>query len=868
MFSNALGKHSSLIELVKLVRVFLKQPLNQILIGIVLIGISSGKSAAVERPSIWVKNTDRAKILDKINTQPWASSLFTELKQRVDPLASESLKARKTLVQQLPFVLSQKQISVLPRFQVKGGGTEEQWERLSKTVLDGVDCGVLYYLTQEDKYGNCAADVLHNVVFALKHMPVDITTPTNKATRNAGWLFPNNHLFETRGIGAQLPIIYDLIYPYIAAQNKVYNYTSNQLTAFDFVDAQDVFKTYLWLALNRGDKKSNWSVIESPSLLHNALALDNPQQTKQYITQYLSTDSQYQMSFNTLASHYKNAGDIWPESLNYSKRVGEVSIYILALLERYDSTLELANKYPNLLGNYKSYYNLQFPNDDYPFIGDGDRQYEINYPILEMSLSVARKNKNSLLTNDYDEYLASSVKKDLYDRGELSPRFYGGRVYTTPLQLLWNEASLTNKTSRTINSQRPRTAALDYAGMVIQRNTSFKDSTKNGLMAYVAGASYIHGHASGMDMELYGQGHVLGIDGGKGIYKTNTHENYYRLFAAHNTVISNGSSGSEKRWVNLGIKKVQQVAMEPLPNQPAVSPNHSFSISSFWDKFNLVSQAEHERTLALIKVSDTQGYYVDIFRAKARKRKFGTYGMQYHDYVYHNIGENVAVTSEAKPVSLKSNNRRYLNNDDLPWVQNKHYRHPGWHFFKDVKSTQVSSRQHEITFTASKLGDEPIYMRAISPSNIALDFTTVMAPPSVGAPLPYQDKPLPTFIARKQGDAWQNPFVFVYESTTGNAGFAVKSVERLMDKRGFNGLKIKVDTGATTLTQYVILNRKLNSSYRNDKEKIYFKGHFAVISVDDQTQKGELYMGSGYELSYGGKRLYPNRGATAGYKTF
>lgn len=814
----------------------------------------------IDRPSIWVTNSDRAKILAKIQNEPWAQSLFAELKQRVEPLASENIEQRKALVANLPLIwqgASPRKL-VLPTFKVRGGGSVEQWNSLSKTILDGIDCGVLFYLTQERKYAMCGADVLYNVVAALKHMPIDKGDPSKEFqdSNNKGWLFPTDHLFEARGIGAQLPIIYDFIYPYIASGGQAYDVTSDSVTRFDVANTQDVFETYIWLALNAGTAKANWTVFESASLVHNTLALEDPKAIKKNLTYFTHVDTPRQASLKTVAEAFKNEGDIWPESLQYSRRVEEVSVYLMTLLDRYDPALALGKKYPNILAAYQTYHQLQFPNDDFPFIGDGERTFEINYPALEISRLLAKISQNNKQLDYYDDFLSASIQAKKYDRGSLLKRFYGGRVYTTPLQLLWNEEKLSENTSASLSSQRNRTTRLDYAGMNIQRNTNFKNPEKNSLMGFVAGSPYIHGHASGMDMELYGQGYVLGIDGGKGDYTTQIHENYYRLFAAHNTVISNGASASDKRWVNLGIKKVKQEAIEPLPNTEAVSPNHSFSISSFLDKFNLVDRAEHERTLALIKVSDTQGYYIDIFRAKAKMKKSRyVYQGEYHDYVYHNIGDSISITSKDEPVEVHNDNSRYKDSEDLPWIRNKRYIHPGWHYFEQVKSSTLSSRQHEVTFSASKLGEQPIYMRAISVEGIELDVTQALAPPSVGAAPPYDKEPLPVFLLRHYGNAWQNPFVVLYESSTGEDSFVIKSVERLMVEREFKGLKVEIDTGKQRLTQFILFQRKQDSEYKNEKENIYFKGRFAVISVDEKTKTGELYIGRGSELKFQSNHL-------------
>ena len=50
--------------------------------------ISRGES----RPRIWVDDSDRAAVLKKIETQPWAQAIFERMKAAVDPLADQHAK--------------------------------------------------------------------------------------------------------------------------------------------------------------------------------------------------------------------------------------------------------------------------------------------------------------------------------------------------------------------------------------------------------------------------------------------------------------------------------------------------------------------------------------------------------------------------------------------------------------------------------------------------------------------------------------------------------------------------------------------------------------------------------------------------------
>lgn len=809
---------------------------------------------AVERPFIWVTAAEKSIIFNNIMNNEWAKKRFVQLQNRIAKKVPKLNRDRKKNVSDFPLERD-KDTGKFPAFIKQARGYPKEYRNvLQRALQDGIDCGVLYYLTSDKQYAKCAADILHTVVQGLKNTEIDKT----KKGRY-GWIMPDDHLLESRIYAAQIPIIYDFVYDYLKAGNDVYDLYLDDYVEFDFEAAQFVFETYAQLTLDVGLVDNNWPVLESPSLVHNALAIDDENIRNKYLTHYLFEDTKFQDSLTKVAKSYVNAGDIWPESLNYSMTVANWSLYLMTLLDRI-YPLEVGNKFPNIASALLTYKQLQFPNNEYPSFGDGDRRYKSSYPDLEIAYLSATLNKNQGLIDAFANELKAGIKSKAYKRDKLSHIYSTASIYHSPLELLWAVADLGDKP--VTEFVPPRTVDIPFAGIFIQRNLETPRNKKyNGLMAMIGGASYVHGHASGIDMELYGRGHVLGINAGKADYSADVHKNYHRIFAAHNTVISNGASASSgKNWVGLGMNKVQKVAMEPAPRQPAVSNNYSFVTANFHDEFNLVKEAYHQRTTALIRLGDTDGYYIDVFRAKSDTPD------QYHDYLYHNKSDEIIVNNQGQLVNFKMDSERFLASKQLKSTRTEH-QHPGWHFFTDVKTSPVINSGVDVKFKANALKKDPVTMHAFVVEGLDLTITTALSPISKSENKPYNVKPIPLMALRHEGDAWVNPFAVVYEPKVSQNKPTIRSVRRIMDKGIFKGVQVKAQVGKRKIEQFILIQQASKDKYVNNNLGIEFTGHFAVITLE-KGKLTELYIGQGSQLTYKDETLNVSEGKQAGYSRF
>lgn len=802
-------------------------------------------NARDSRPFIWVRASERQDILAKIAANPWATSVQAGIVKRVAVNQASHQSNRDAYLRKLPvdWTASPAKFKTAPTYGGAGGEAAAKFN-------DGVDCAVLYYLTRDTKYARCAADILHNAVKTM------LPTAPSTSTTNGGWIIQDNLLYEARQVGTQLGIIYDFIYPYLQA-NQVYDVQTAGMVNFNFTNAQSVFRTYYQLVRDHGSLGSNWSALMSTCMMNSVLALDDATERAAALKVFLLTSSTRQASLDYDYRFYAQPGDIWPESLQYSGGVGNIRSTQMVLMERVDPSLKLFNAYPNLPSSLSRISYLTYPNGQEITFGDGHRNVD-GQPFFEYELIYQHAKKRGLtnLTALYGPLINGGIAGGDYNRSTLS-QYDNLGSHNEPLQLLWFAPNIPEAPTPLV---LPQTDTLPYAGIALQRNPSTAGDDY-GLMSFVGGAAHVHSHACGMNMELYGLGQVMGAKSGRTNYGDVPNENYYRVFASNNNIIVNGASRGENGWGGFGINTVQVVAMEPQRFEPGVSTNHSFTCSSFVDDKGTLAEGTQQRTMGIIRTSPTTGYYVDIFRSKSTVTNQvattlnGNQTDQFHDYLYHNFGDTLDITTNGAALPLVSQPNRFQT--DIGDANKQ----PGWRYFTNTAVSYPQSQSTRAQFKSTVSG-KALYMDMHLPAVTNREYAKVNAPAIVEAPAPYDTKVAPALVVRQIGEAWNKPFAVVYEPHFGTTtSGSVTNVTTLTQAGIVVGLKVESTVAGNNLVQYVISNINATDTYTNTAAGIVFKGRFGVVTENSNGAR-TLYLGEGANLQYQGYTVASVSGAS------
>lgn len=863
--------------------------------------LSMFPSALHANPRIWVNNTDKAEILENIDNYAWAKDLKKQLEERVVPWSSRHKRDPQFLLSRLPRTwgkaqnytdadLTQKNSNMpyarsgnapIPTFhrsddyipQTKDGkryvypgiegmvpynsnpyyGMELQIDKTDRkefqpylarflrniytdVLILGVDSAVLYYLTGEEEYAQLTADILHAFVEPLALM--------NVVKGGRGGFFIADFLRDVRITAPMFPLMYDFVKPFLNKSNtRVYDAVEKKRERFNDTAAQTVFVKLAELVLNEGITQSNWAILEGNGILYNLIVINDAAERNRLFDKFFNENTLRHDSFTWSMNNF-TPENLWPESLLYSFDVNDRILTMMNIIDRNKDIFDVDVFGTNraLLDGAFIYENLEYPTREPLRFGDATRDAFDLKKIYATALTIAKRKNYTQYAKRAEEGLAQEWKS----AGGYSPEIVTERlIYQSPLQLLWGNNIDLNKAKP---QQKEKTIHIAHAGIVLQRNYATDNIIDNGLMYYTGGAAYVHAQASGIDFEVYGAGSIMGQDFGAGLYGTDLHNHYAFNPASHNTVIVNNKAQRGEGGWDFIMDDTQLLAAEPGSFKESLSQNFSFSCQALNDTIN---DADHQRCIAMVRTSNTSGYYVDFSRAKSKGQD------RHSDYLFHNLGDKTTIKElNGQNISLRDTPNRYKN--DL----GDEHKSPGWYFFEKTKTTAQTNKTVHVQFQLEAID------RAMNAYIVGGDgdreVSLAEGPATPGAKNGYHRKPTQVMTIRRQGEAWKRPYVVVYEPQVGN-NRVITDVKILKNNNEVVGVEVVSVEGGLQTRDVILAQDNANKTYNRDGIK--FTGRFAIVreATTNGAKATELYIGDGKSLEYAGIALNTGN-KTSGYR--
>ena len=260
--------------------------------------------------------------------------------------------------------------------------------------------------------------------------------------------------------------------------------------------------------------------------------------------------------------------------------------------------------------------------------------------------------------------------------------------------------------------------------------------------------------------------------------------------------------------------------MEPSVGEKAISEEFSYTLTKYYDGSTKTNQ---DRLLSILRIDEKHGFYVDFYRSDNAIS---------NDYLYHNIGDSVA---------LYTQDGKVLKQDEVlsyPWVGEDH---PGLRYFRSVRTTGRNESTVVALFSAKLLNTGTSYMKMWMPASSDVSYFTALAPSAKTASSPYQSKPSLVVTMRKEKPAVEEPFVVVYEPISDKLSTGlIESVDRIkLDSLGKKGCAIKVKTkeGDT----FTLVNILKDGPVILNNQKCC--GDFAIFAK--RKGKNSVYVGNG-----------------------
>ena len=682
------------------------------------------------------------------------------------------------------------------------------------------DAAFLYWMTGEEKYAKLAAGVFDTYMTGIyyRKVPVDLN---------------HGHQQTLVGLTSFEVIHEDALHIVVPLYDFLYNYLKSNYPDKMIIYA-GALKKWADNIIANGVPHNNWDLLQARYVMNVGLVLeDNKEYTdgkgrEYYIDYVMNRSSIRQWSLTKLADYgFDSETGIWAECPGYSSVV--INDYA-NFANQFDHNLQydLVAAMPVLAKAVAATPQYLFPNrmicgfgDTHPgylntnfFIrmiqnaqANGKKEQERYFTALLKCLNPVADNEKEGKKN-----VRVSVNSFFEDKPlVLDPKVQAGKIedYVSPLFYAPNVSWL------------------------VQRNGM---DSRNSLMISLNASEGNHMHANGISMELYGKGYVLGPDAGIGLflYSGLDYAEYYSQFPSHNTVCVDGIS-----------------------SYPVMKSNHSFDLLSCFPAtaesgsgFTSVtysnvafrepeSRADQTRMMSIVTTGPETGYYIDVFRSRKEQG-----GDKMHDYFYHNLGQTMTLTA--------------ADGTDLNLQPTEELAFAGAHLYAYSylydKKVAATDKDVKVTFTIDmkdKDGDD-ISMNLWRKGEPEREVFTALAPMTEGlSRIPgmlynIKEQPTLTFVARQHGEAWNRPFVAVYEPSTRKEPSAIEAVSFFDAEeaglKDFAGICVESKNGRTDHI-FSLSDSSQTATYRGMK----VKADYAVIS-NEYAGNRTFFLGNGTQL--------------------
>lgn len=609
----------------------------------------------------------------------------------------------------------------------------------------------IYWMNGDEKYAKFAADILWTYMNGFYHTTEPVVSDGAKNSKKIIGVTSFEVIHED--ILKDVSISYSFLKQYMG-KSKQYDNKVVEVGIKRFIDR----------IINGGDSKGNWNLHQAKFIAYGALSLgdnnqyDDKKGSKYYLDIVLNGELENQLGINkVIQTGYDLDSGVWAEAPGYAFDVTKNILEIAAVLSNTEYGASLMND--SIFDKAINSQVLQsYPSGQSHGLGDTWYQ-RVNPFALEMLVAWNAKQDKKDKSDYYANLLLNEISSGQYDRNKSD----------AILSLLKFVPNLPEGKSTKVDY--PQINLVEPLNLIIQRNQS--SSNNSDIAASLYGTKGGHMHANGMAIELFGAGNVLLTDPGRGSsYWQKDHNDYYAQMPAHNTVFVHGM----KKYSPDETKEIKFNTIYPAINSKDKS-NYSYVNASF----NLEG-IEQNRTVSLIRVDDNTAFFFDVFKSKSESNNIT------QDWFIHSMSQDL------------TSNYTFSKSNELSEKTS-----PAYAFFNDEVSAKMTESFNGV-FNAELNGNK-VSMKVIIPELNDSELLVVDSPANRAARFYYPEsdwnKESKTLIVRKHGQAWNEPFVALYETYEQSKGSKITDVKRINN----NEWLVKGDSWQVSLS---LKDNKLN----------------------------------------------------------